>query len=55
MTRTTITHEEASEVVQLIATYEDASRKAAAALGRYSKDMSAPATARAEVLRAGKA
>jgi len=53
MTRPYITPQEAAEVKRLHAEYMDATAKAAAALGRYSTDPSAPGTALREDKRAG--
>jgi hypothetical protein len=55
MTRTTITPQEAEELKELWAEYDDAILKAGAALGRYSIDPSAPERAFREDKRAGKA
>ena len=45
MTRAHITPQEAAEVKRLQVEYQDATAKAGAALGRYSIDPTAPATA----------
>jgi hypothetical protein len=55
VTRSWITPEQANEVKRLWETYQDATLKAGAALGRYGTDPSAPETARMEDLRASNA
>lgn len=55
MTQGPRTPEEAHEVRRLLGVYQDATSRAAAALGRYSTDSTAPATALEADQRAGEA